>query len=71
LSEEDNLKRGEWIVFGVWPDTLKCISLLSQVMVAVSSKKNPVITDWREPYHSGRGGGRWGTTNASGSISTV
>ena len=27
MSAEDNLKRGEWIIFGAWPETLKCISL--------------------------------------------
>lgn len=26
LSPEDNLKRGEWMVFGTWPETLKCIT---------------------------------------------
>ncbi len=28
LSAEDNLKRGEWIIFGAWPETLKCSRLL-------------------------------------------
>jgi hypothetical protein len=28
LSAEDNLKRGQWIIFGAWPETLKRISHL-------------------------------------------
>jgi len=27
LSQEDNLKRGEWVIWGVWPENLKRISL--------------------------------------------
>jgi hypothetical protein len=25
LSEEDNLMRGQWLIFGTWPADLKCI----------------------------------------------
>ena len=27
LSDEDNLKRGQWMVFGTWPKNLKCIGV--------------------------------------------
>jgi|SRR5579859_6458283 len=27
LSEEENLQRGEWLIFGAWPESLRCTSL--------------------------------------------
>ena len=35
LSDEDNLNRGQWMVFGTWPNNLKCIGIpgLSQYLL--------------------------------------
>jgi len=45
LSAEDNVRRGQWIIFGVWPDTIK-YSL---------NKHKEVMKTWSEPYHLGLG----------------
>ena len=45
-------------------------SILSQLML-VTSKKDKVINDWKEPYHAGRGVGRYSTSMGSGVIGTA
>jgi hypothetical protein len=63
LSEEDNLMKGEWIVWGTWPEALKCNYATDWRLTAVSGKKDGLLNDWQEPYHLGRGTGRWSVSS--------
>jgi hypothetical protein len=68
LSAEDNFKRGQWIVFGTWPETLKRIAPYFPRLISVTTKKDGVMNNWKEPYHAGRGVGRYSTPMGSGGI---
>jgi hypothetical protein len=64
LSPEDNLQRGQWIIFGAWPETLKRISHFVWDSFKVTKKKDGVSKTWDEPYHLGRGSGRYIVANS-------
>ena len=45
-------------------------SILSR-LILVTTKKDGVMNDWKEPYHAGRGVGRYSTLMGSGVIGTA
>ena len=40
-------------------------------LILVTTKKDGVMNDWKEPYHAGRGVGRYSTPMAGGAIGTA
>ena len=67
LSLDDNIKAGQWIVFTTVPDDLRRkMSRLLSLLIEVNAKKDSIMDDWKEPYHLGRGTGRFSTNMGAG-----
>ena len=72
LTLDENIKAGQWIVFTTIPDDLRCkMSPSFSLLIQVNSKRDGIMDDWKEPYHLGRGSGRYAVPMGSGNIGNM
>jgi hypothetical protein len=69
LSLDENITAGQWIVFATVPDDLRRkMSRVLSLLTEVNAKKDSIMDDWKEPYHLGRGTGRFSTSISGATV---